>query len=54
MPDLIFFKDRDGRYRSCNAAFAQLVGRPKEGIEGLSEYDLFPEDEAAFFVAQDE
>lgn len=33
MPDLIFFKDKQGVYLGCNAAFAMhFIGRPKEEI----------------------
>ena len=39
--DLIFYKDRDGRYMGCNTAYAALVGRPVEEIRGLTCHALF-------------
>jgi len=29
IPDLIFFKDADGRYLECNQAFTRFIGRPR-------------------------
>jgi two-component system, sensor histidine kinase and response regulator len=44
--DLIFYKDRNGRYIGCNTAYAALVGRPVEEIRGLTCRDLFPAEAA--------
>lgn len=44
-PDVIFVKDRGGRYLVVNSAGAQLLGKPAEEIVGKSDADLFaPED----------
>ena len=51
--DLVFYKDRDGRYMGCNTAYAALVGRPAESIPGLTCRDLFPEDLAQVMDARD-
>lgn len=40
IPDLIFFKDIDGRYLGCNKAFERYVGRNKAQIIGQTDYDL--------------
>lgn len=53
-PDLIFFKDSSGTYRSCNAAFARFVGRPRGEIEGKTVADLFPDELARVFREQDQ
>ncbi|MGE0497700.1 MAG: response regulator [Ramlibacter sp.] len=42
--DLIFYKDRDGRYLGCNTAYAALVGMPVTDIIGKHCDDLFPPD----------
>jgi two-component system, sensor histidine kinase and response regulator len=42
IPDRIFYKDLEGRYLGCNAAFAAATGRTPEEICGLTAYDLFP------------
>ena len=46
IPDRIFYKDLDGRYLGCNAAFAAAIGRPAEDIAGLTAYDLYPKEVA--------
>ena len=52
-PDLIFFKDVNGVYMGCNAAFCGFVGRLKHDIIGRSDYDIHPLDKAEFFVRHD-
>lgn len=41
IPDLVFFKDAEGRYLGCNPRFAEFVGRNKEAIIGKTDYELF-------------
>jgi PAS domain S-box-containing protein len=49
IPDLIFFKDRNGVYRGCNRAFERYVGRPEEAVVGCTDLDFFdPETAAAY------
>ncbi len=50
---LIFVKDTNFVYVTCNLAFARLVGKPKEEIIGKSDYDIFSKDEADFFRRHD-
>jgi PAS domain S-box-containing protein len=41
IPYPVFFTDRDGRYQSCNTAFARrIVGMPRQDLLGLSFDDL--------------
>ncbi|MDB5875077.1 MAG: hypothetical protein JWQ07_4519 [Ramlibacter sp.] len=42
IPDRVFYKDVDGRYLGCNAAFAAAIGRPIQQIIGLTARDLAP------------
>jgi two-component system, sensor histidine kinase and response regulator len=51
IPDRIFFKDLEGRYLGCNAAFAASVGRAPQEIRGLTAYDLFPKETADEMIA---
>ncbi|MES3003695.1 MAG: response regulator [Pseudomonadota bacterium] len=37
MPDVITYKDAEGRYLSCNTAFARMVGKPMEEIIGRTD-----------------
>jgi two-component system sensor histidine kinase/response regulator len=52
--DLIFYKDRDGRYITCNTAYAAVVGRPVAEIRGLTCRDLFEPRTAAEMEARDD
>ena len=41
IPNPVFFKDVNGKYKACNNAFAkQIVGLPKHSIKGATVYDL--------------
>ena len=53
MPDIIFFKDVEGRYLGCNPHFAEFVGRSKEEIVGKTDYDLFAKTIADAFREND-
>jgi PAS domain S-box-containing protein len=53
MPDIIFFKDLDGRYLGCNPEFARFVGQPRERIVGRSDFDIFPQHVATEFRRYD-
>jgi two-component system, sensor histidine kinase and response regulator len=46
IPDLIFYKDREGRYIGCNKAFTAMVGRPRDEIIGRTTHELFPAENA--------
>ncbi|WP_172222843.1 response regulator [Caenimonas soli] len=51
--DLIFYKDREGRYLGCNAAYAALVGKPVHEIRGKTCRDLFPQEVAMVMEEHD-
>ncbi|NJB68592.1 diguanylate cyclase (GGDEF)-like protein/PAS domain S-box-containing protein [Desulfobaculum xiamenense] len=53
VPDLVFYKDAHGVYRSCNAAFAAFAGCAQEEVVGRSDYELFDESVASSFREQD-
>jgi two-component system sensor histidine kinase/response regulator len=54
MSDIIFYKDRQGRYLGCNTAYAALVGKPVEALRGLTCHDLFPPERASVIQARDD
>ena len=42
MPDMVWFKDRDGRYRYCNRTFERMLGEARGAALGRSDQDFFP------------
>jgi len=53
IPDIIFFKDREGVYLGCNPPFVEFVGKSREEIIGKTDYDLFNKEIADFFREND-
>ncbi|MDY6804043.1 MAG: PAS domain-containing protein [Cyanobacteriota bacterium] len=53
IPDLIFYKDRNGVYQIGNQAFAALVDRRESEIAGLTDGELFSAEAAEFFQEKD-
>jgi diguanylate cyclase (GGDEF)-like protein/PAS domain S-box-containing protein len=53
IPDIVFYKDRNGVFLGCNKAFEVLVGRPESEIVGRTDFDLVPEEKARYFREQD-
>ncbi|HOO56064.1 MAG TPA: PAS domain S-box protein [bacterium] len=44
IPDIIFFKDKDGAHLLANKAYQQMLGLNEENIIGKSDADLLPPD----------
>lgn len=53
LPFDVWFKDLEGTYLAVNQSFAGYVGKPIEQILGKKDRDLFPEEEAAIYIASD-
>jgi PAS domain S-box-containing protein len=54
IPYMIFVKDaKDLRFLRLNDAGEKLLGYPKEAMIGKTDYDFFPESEAAFYGTKD-
>jgi PAS domain S-box-containing protein len=53
IPDHIFYKDRNGNYLGCNAAFEQYAGQSEKEIVGQTFMQLFPKREAGIHEAID-
>ena len=53
LPDLVYFKDRDGVYRRVNQAFEKASARSSDQIVGLTDADLFPAETAEQLRQQD-
>jgi diguanylate cyclase (GGDEF)-like protein/PAS domain S-box-containing protein len=52
-PDMIFFKDVEGRFQMVNTASAKLLGKPAESIIGTTDLEHFPRALAEEFRAVD-
>lgn len=52
-PDFIFYKDTNGIILYCNKTFCRLLGKQLDQIIGKTDYDLFPKDEAEFYINND-
>lgn len=53
IPDLIWLKDADGVYLSCNPVFERLYGATEADIIGKTDYDFVSKEEADFFREHD-
>jgi len=54
IPDLVWMKDAEGVFLSCNPAFEHLAGAETKNILGKTDYDLFPREVADAFRAYDQ
>jgi diguanylate cyclase (GGDEF)-like protein/PAS domain S-box-containing protein len=54
LPDLVWLKDVDGVYLSCNSRFERFVGTSESDIIGKTDYDLFGREMADFFRKHDQ
>lgn len=53
IPDVVFYKDLQGRYLGGNPAFAQFIGKPLDEIIGKSNHGLFDKEHAEAFNERD-
>jgi PAS domain S-box-containing protein len=53
LPDLIWLKDPDGVYISCNARFEEFFGAKEKDIIGKTDYDFVNRELADFFRSKD-
>ena len=53
LPDMVFYKDRRGVYRLCNAPGSRFLGRPSEAVKGGSDEDFFDAGTAALLKQHD-
>lgn len=53
LPVPVFFKDIQGRYTGCNAAFESFFGKPKKDLTGKTAFDIHPPDKAMIYHAKD-
>lgn len=53
IPDLVWLKDRNGVFLSCNQEFERFFGAPEADIVGRTDYDFVDRDQADFFRRKD-
>jgi len=53
IPTPVFWKDADGRYQGCNAAFTEIMGVTSERIRGKTVQDLWPGEQAGVYRRKD-
>lgn len=53
VPDLIWLKDKEGKYLLCNPMFERFFGAKEEEIFGKSDYDFVDAEQADFFREKD-
>ena len=53
IPDLVWLKDAEGIYLSCNSTFENFVGAKEADIVGKTDYDLVGRELAEFFREHD-
>jgi len=53
VPDLIFFKDKDGKFLGCNKAFEDYTGRKEIDFKGRTDYDFFTKEQADDYAKSD-
>jgi PAS domain S-box-containing protein len=53
LPQMIFLKDRDSNYVSCNRRYAEALGISPDEIAGRNDYDFYPRDLAEKYRADD-
>ena len=54
IPSPVFYKGADGIYQGCNTAFEQYIGRSREDIIGISDYDITSKELAEKYRAMDQ
>ncbi len=54
IPDLVWLKDVDGRYLSCNREFERFFGAPERDIIGKTDHDFVPAALADKFLQNDQ
>ncbi|WP_035202468.1 bifunctional diguanylate cyclase/phosphodiesterase, partial [Acidovorax sp. CF316] len=53
IPDMVFLKDADGVYVSCNPVFERFAGKPEREVIGCTDFDISPAAAAEQFRAYD-
>ena len=53
-PDLIYYRNEEGRFAGCNRVAERLTGKTEEELLGLTPHEVYDESLAAQVVASDQ
>ncbi|MGM0687861.1 MAG: PAS domain S-box protein, partial [Promethearchaeati archaeon] len=53
IPALVYYKDKRGRFIRVNEYLAEAHGMSKENLQGMSTFDLYPEEQADSYLQDD-
>ncbi|GAB3011916.1 aerobic respiration two-component sensor histidine kinase ArcB [Bowmanella dokdonensis] len=53
-PDLIYYRNEEGRFAGCNRVAEQMTGKTEEELIGLTPHEVYDEDLASQVVASDQ
>jgi len=53
VPAMVFYKDKENRFIRTNKAFEDIMGLPKEGLEGKSVSEIFSKERAEMYWEDD-
>ncbi|MFZ5802827.1 MAG: PAS domain S-box protein [Candidatus Omnitrophota bacterium] len=53
VPAMIFYKDKENRFIRTNKKFEEMMGLPKQQLEGRSVFDLYPKEQAEAYWQDD-
>jgi PAS domain S-box-containing protein len=53
VPASIFYKDTGNRFLKVNRAFCEVMGMPRDKLEGRSLFDVYPREQAEAFLKDD-
>ena len=54
IPNPVFYRDREGKYKGVNKAFESFFGRQEEALLGQSVYDIYTPNQARRFFKMDQ
>ncbi len=54
IPDLIFFKDLEGKYLGCNRGFEKFINHPEHELKGKTDSAFYPVEVAEKFINHDQ
>ncbi|WP_143871252.1 aerobic respiration two-component sensor histidine kinase ArcB [Catenovulum sediminis] len=52
-PDIIYYRDENGRFSGCNRSFEELTGKTEKEMVGLTPWEVYSEEVAEKVVASD-